>query len=31
MTKPLIAPSLMCMDPMNVERDVKVMDQAFDL
>lgn len=30
MTKPLIAPSLMCMDLMNVERDIKVMDEAFD-
>lgn len=31
MRKPLIAPSLMCMNPMNVERDVEVMDEAFDL
>ncbi len=31
MSKPLMAPSLMCMDPMNVERDVKVMDEHFDL
>ena len=31
MHKPLIAPSLMCMDPMNVERDVHVMDEPFDL
>lgn len=31
MRKPLIAPSLMCMNPMNVDRDVEVMDEAFDL
>ncbi len=31
MNRPLIAPSLMCMDPMNVSRDIEVMDKAFDL
>lgn len=30
MKNPLIAPSLMCMDLMNVERDIKIMDDAFD-
>ena len=31
MSRPQIAPSLMCMNPMNVARDVAVMDQYFDL
>ena len=31
MNKLLIAPSLMCMDPLNVTRDVKIMDERFDL
>ena len=31
MNKPLMAPSLMCMDPKNVARDISVMDEHFDL
>ena len=31
MTRPKIAPSLMCMNPMNVQRDIEVMDREFDL
>ena len=31
MTRPKIAPSLMCMNPMNVMRDIEVMDREFDL
>ena len=31
MNRPLMAPSLMCMDPMNVARDISVMDEHFDL
>ncbi|MBY4797185.1 ribulose-phosphate 3-epimerase [Collinsella sp. AGMB00827] len=31
MTKPLIAPSLMCIDVLRVSQELPVMDQAFDL
>lgn len=31
MHKPLISPSLMCMSPLHVERDVHVMDKEFKL
>ena len=31
MTALQIAPSLMCMNPMNVQRDIEVMDREFDL
>lgn len=31
MRKPLVAPSLMCMDLLNIERDIETMDREFDL